>query len=354
MDLSVAPPLSPMLARLTRAVPVEEGFLYEPKWDGFRCVVFRSGDEVDMRSRNQRPLARYFPELVEAFRKLPARRVVLDGEIVIFGDLGFDFAALMSRLHPAASRVERLRRETPACFIAFDLIATDEDLRDVPFGVRRAQLEDELANPPDHLLVTAASDDPEVAQRWLEASSGVGVDGVMAKHRDLPYRAGRRVMVKVKPDRAADCVVGGFRVFAGEPSVASLLLGLYGVHGRLLHVGVTASFTDARRRELYAQLMPRVVPLVGHPWEQGFGLGRSPVGRLGGAAARWTPDLPQDWLALQPDLVAEVGFDHWDGERFRHPTRFRHFRPDRDPASCTSDQLEVATSFDLSRFLATA
>lgn len=353
MDLPVVPPLSPMLATLTRELPVGPGFVYEPKWDGFRCVVFRGDDQVDLRSRNQRPLARYFPELVDAVRKLSTSRVVVDGEIVVFGESGFDFAALMSRLHPAASRVERLRRETPACFIAFDLIATDEDLREVPFGLRRAQLEELLGDPPEHLLVTAASDDPEVAQRWLDASSGVGVDGVMAKHRDLPYRPGRRAMAKVKPDRTADCVVAGFRIFADEASVASLLLGLYGPEGRLHHVGVTASFTNARRRELYAELMPRVVPLAGHPWEQGFGLAQSPIGRLGGAAARWTPDLPQDWLALPPEFVAEVGFDHWDGERFRHPTRFRHFRGDRDPSSCTFDQLQVATRFDLNRFLAT-
>lgn len=341
-----------MLARLTRELPVEDGFIYEPKWDGFRCIAFRDGDSVDLRSRNQRPLARYFPELVEALIKLPARRIVLDGEIVIFGENGFDFAALMSRLHPAASRVERLRRETPACFIAFDLIATEQDVREVPFERRRRQLEENLTDAPDHLVVTAATDDPEVAQRWLDASTGTGVDGVMAKHRELPYQPGRRTMVKVKPDRTADCVVGGFRVFAEDRLVASLLLGLYGPDGRLRHVGVTASFTEARRRELYAELMPRVVSLSGHPWEEGFGLGHSPIGRLGGAAAQWTPELPQDWLAVAPELVAEVGFDHWDGQRFRHPTRFRHFRDDRGASSCTFDQLEVGSRFELERFLA--
>ncbi len=347
------PPLPPMLAKLTRDLPAEPGFIYEPKWDGFRCLAFRSKEVVDMRSRNQRPFARYFPELVEAFQDLRPRRLVLDGEIVMFRDSGFDFGALMSRLHPAASRAERLSRETPACFIAFDLVAIDnEDLRGAPFRQRRMRLEEELSDSPDHVVITAASPDVELARRWLDASNGAGVDGVMAKHEDLTYRPGQRAMVKVKRDHTADCVVAGFRVFDGEPLVASLLLGLFDGEGSLRHVGVSASFAAARRGELHALLAPRVVPLAGHPWEQGFGLGRSPIGRLGGAASRWTPEMEQDWLAVEPELVVEVGFDHWDGQRFRHPVRFRRFRPDRDAASCGLDQLESARHFDLGGFLA--
>ncbi len=353
LDLPVTPPLPPMLARLTRELPVDDGgYIYEPKWDGFRCLAFRDGDQVDLRSRNQRPFARYFPELVEALLRLNPERFVLDGEIVIAGASGFDFEALMARLHPAASRVERLRAETPACFIAFDLIALgDEDLSERPFVERRARLEQLLRDAPEHLVATAATDDAGVAARWLKAASGSGVDGVMAKRRDMPYRPGKRTMVKVKPDSTADCVVGGFRVYAGTPLVASLLLGLYSDDGSLRHVGVASSFGAEQGFELFQRLQPSIVPLAGHPWEQGFGLERSPIGRLGGAAARWTPDLEQDWLALDPRHVAEVAFDHWDGERFRHPTRFRRWRQDRDPGSCGFDQLETATSFDLDDFL---
>lgn len=347
------PPLAPMLARLTRELPAAEGLVFEPKWDGFRCLAFRDRDEVDLRSRNQRPFARYFPELVESLMSLTPERFVVDGEIIILGPEGFDFAALMTRLHPAASRVAILSRETPACFIAFDLIALDDaDLREVQFAERRDLLEERFGENGDHFVITAATEDAEVAHRWLAASSGAGVDGVVAKALDMTYAPGRRTMLKVKPERTADCVVGGFRVFADEPLVASLLLGLFDASGSFRHVGVASSFTVERRLELHELLAPRVVPLQGHAWQEGFGLERSPIGRLGGAAARWTPGMDQDWLAVAPDIVCEVAFDHWDGERFRHPTRFRRFRPDRDPQSCRFDQLEQATRLDIDQFVA--
>lgn len=347
------PPLAPMLARLTRELPPADGLVFEPKWDGFRCLAFRDGDEVDLRSRNQRPFARYFPELTTALTSLAPERFVVDGEIVILGPDGFDFAALMNRLHPAASRVAALSRETPACFIAFDLVALGEtDLRQVAFAERRALLEERFSARADHFVVTAATDDEDVARRWLAASSGAGVDGVVAKRVDMPYEPGRRTMLKVKPDRTADCVVGGFRVFDGEPLVASLLLGLFDPSGSFRHVGVASSFTAQRRFELHELLAPRVVALQEHPWREGFGLERSPIGRLGGAAARWTPGMDQDWFALAPEIVCEVAFDHWDGERFRHPTRFRRFRPDRDPQSCLFDQLDHASYLDIGHFVA--
>ncbi len=332
-----------MLARLARELPRSPGLVYEPKWDGFRCIVFCDRGDLDLRSRHQRPLARYFPELVDALSKLPCDRFVLDGEIVIVTDEGSDFAALMARLHPAASRVERLSRETPAVFIAFDLIAlNDEDLRGTPFAARRARLEALLRDPPPGVALTPATQDPARAAEWLESFDGRGIDGVVAKPRDLSYQAGRRAMVKIKQDRTADCVVGGFRVLADVPMIGSLLLGLFGAEGNFRHVGVASSFSDEQRHELFRQLQPRVVALAGHPWESGFGLGRSPVGRLAGAAGRWTPDLVRDWLPIRPELVCEVAYDHWDGERFRHPARFRRWRPDREARSCTFEQLEIA------------
>jgi ATP-dependent DNA ligase len=331
----LAPPVAPMLARLERELPAD-GYFYEPKWDGFRGLAFRNGPEVDLRSRNQRPLARYFPELVEALLALPARHFVLDGEILAVSDTGPDFTALLARLHPAASRVERLRRETPALFVAFDLLALGaEDLRGRSFYERRAQLERllEEAQPPLHL--TPLTEDRRVALRWLETS-----EGVVAKHRDLPYEGGARRMVKVKHERTADCVVGGFRWLVDRPLPSSLLLGLYDDGGDLRHVGLASSFAEAARPGLLDELRSHVVPLAGHPWEQGFLLAGSPVGRLKGAAARWSAEeMEQDWTPVAPALVCEVRFDQVDDYRFRHPARFRRWRPDLDPRSCTLEQL---------------
>ena len=342
MDVPVLPPLKPMLGKLARELPAGE-YLYEPKWDGFRCLVFRAGDEVDLRSRHDRPLARYFPELVEAFRSLPADPLVVDGEIVLATAGGFDFSALLARLHPAPSRVERLRRETPAAFVAFDLLALeDDDLRERPFAERRSLLERVLAAARAPLFLTPATSDRAVASSWVERFGGTGIDGVVAKHRELRYEPGVRAMLKIKRERTADCVVGGFRWLVDRPLPSSLLLGLYDDEGDLRHVGVAASFTERQRRALLEELAPVVVPLAGHPWEAGFLVGGSPVGRLPGAAGRWTPEMQQDWVPVAPARVCEVAYDQLDGDRLRHPARFRRWRPDREPRSCTFAQLETS------------
>jgi ATP-dependent DNA ligase len=359
MALPLVPPVTPMLARLVRELPTD-GFVYEPKWDGFRAVAFRDGPSVDLQSRNQRPLTRYFPELAEAFRAVAVEQFVLDGEIVVLGPDGrFDFPALMSRLHPAASRVRRLREESPTMFIAFDLLATDDaDLCGRPFTERRARLEALLASPPigwpevapavgdvgeQPIALSTTTQDRAVAAGWLEAAGSGGVDGVMAKHRSLLYLPGRRVMLKVKPERTADCVVAGFRWLWDRPALGSLLLGLYDAEGTLRHVGVTSSFSREARQALLEDLAPLATPLEGHPWEHGFGLDRSPVGRLAGAAGRWVPaEMDLDWVPLRPELVCEVAYQTLDDHRLRFPARFRRWRPDRDPASCTFGQLDVA------------
>jgi ATP-dependent DNA ligase len=331
-----------MLARLARELP-SGAFVYEPKWDGFRCLAFAEGREVDLRSRHQRPLARYFPELVRALWALP-RPAVLDGEIVVALPEGAGFEALLARLHPSPARVERLARETPASLVAFDLLAEgNEDLRPLPFAARRARLERLLAGAPAGVGPTPATEDPEGARAWLGWPPGRGIDGVVAKRRDLPYSPGRRAMVKVKRERTADCVVAGLRAYTGEPLVASLLLGLWDGGGALVHVGVASSFPDADRRALFERLAPASVPLAGHPWERGFNLGSSPVGRLAGSAGRWDPaEMTLDWTALAPERVAEVAYDQLDGRRFRHPARFVRWRPDRDAGSCGLEQLASA------------
>jgi ATP-dependent DNA ligase len=343
MDLPVTPPLAPMLARRAAALPTGD-YLYEPKWDGFRCLAFRSGGRVDLRSRHDRPLARYFPELVAALRALPDERVVLDGEIVVSASDGYDFDALLARVHPAASRVKRLSRETPARFLAFDLLARgDEDLQDRPFGERRRMLEDLLAEETGRIELTPATTDEAAAARWLDCPPGSGIDGVVAKRRDLRYQAGARRMVKVKRERTADCVVAGFRLFVDRPLLSSLLLGLYDEAGRLRHIGTVTAFTVKRRRELLEELAPLAVPLAGHPWEHGFLTGGSPMGRMAGAAARWSPEeMDLDWIPLAPERVCEVAFDQLDRDRLRHPARFKRWRPDRDPRSCKLEQLAPA------------
>jgi ATP-dependent DNA ligase len=333
MALPVQPPLEPMLARLERELP-RDGYVYEPKWDGFRCLAFRDGEDVDLRSRNQRPLARYFPELVAALRALPAARFVLDGEIV-----AGDFEALLRRLHPAASRVERLSVETPASFVAFDVLAHgDNDVRGQPFVARRRLLEELLAQAQPPLVLTELTDDEARAAAWLDERNGI--DGVVAKHRDLTYEPGARVMVKVKRERTADCVVAGFRWLADRPLPSSLLLGLYDDDDVLRHIGIASSFPQARRQALLEELAPYVVELAGHPWEHGFLLAGGPTGKLPGAAGRWTPEMTQDWLPLAPRLVCEVAFDQVDVYRLRHPARFRRWRPDLDPRACNLAQLE--------------
>ena len=343
--LPVRPPLAPMLARLTRELP-DDGYLYEPKWDGFRCLVFRDGAEVDLRSRNQRPLGRYFPELVEALRALPSERFVVDGEIVVATPSGFDFESLLRRLHPAATRVDRLRAETPASLVVFDLLALgSDDLRRRPFTERRRLLADLLREAPPPVFLTPLTEERDQAATWLRRYQGAGIDGVVAKHRELEYESGARAMLKVKRERTADCVVGGFRWYVDRPLPSSLLLGLYDGDRMLRHIGIASSFSESRRRTLLEELRPHVTNLAGHPWEHGFLLAGGPTGKLRGAAGRWSPEeMVQDWTPVGPVLVCEVAFDQVDDNRLRHPARFRRWRPDLDPRECTLDQLDAPSA----------
>ena len=339
----MTPPLEPMLARRADSLPSGE-YLYEPKWDGFRCLAFRQGREVDLRSRNDRPLSRYFPEIVDELLALRESGLVLDGEIVVPRAGGHDFDALLARIHPAASRVARLSRQTPARFVAFDLLARGgADLRARRFDDRRGMVEEVLTGATGTVTATPATRLAAEAARWLDCAPGSGIDGVVAKRADLPYVSGARRMVKVKRERTADCVVAGLRLYIDRPLISSLLLGLYDEQGRLRHIGTVTAFTRERRRRLLEELGPLAVPLAGHPWEHGFLIGGSAIGRLAGAAARWSPaEMALDWVPLAPERVCEVAFDHLDRDRLRHPARFRRWRPDRDARSCTFEQLEPA------------
>jgi ATP-dependent DNA ligase len=351
------PPVKPMLARSVGEVPDGPGYLYEPKWDGFRCVVFRDGDEVELGSRNEKPLTRYFPEVVEAVQAQLPQRCVVDGEIVIAGSpsagrQGLDFEALLQRIHPAATRIRMLAEATPASFVAFDLLALDDTcLLDAPQGQRRERLEQALgsAGPPVHL--TPATDDAALARQWFTLFEGAGLDGVVAKPLDGRYVQDKRTMLKVKHARTADCVVGGFRWHKTGPVVGSLVLGLYDDAAALQHVGVAASFPMARRAALVGELEPY---LLGdgeqHPWLGELTSERVPTSSAG---SRWNRDKDLSFVPLRPELVVEVAYDHMEGARFRHTAQFRHFRPDRDPRSCTYAQLERPIRFDLGAVLGT-
>lgn len=324
-----------MLARLEHGLPEGEGVIYEPKWDGFRCLAFVDPEEVYLHSRNERPLARYFPEVVAALHELPD--VVLDGELVIRVEGRASFPALMARLHPARRRVQQLAAETPATYVAFDLLASDgADLTCQPFSVRRQRLATLLHDAPPRVCLTPQTSSRDEARGWLSAGPGAGVDGVVAKYDDQRYEPGRRSMVKVKNVRTADCVVAGLRVHP-DGGVGSLLLGAY--DGEVLrHVGVASSLARPVRAEMRQDLAPLVAELAAHPWELGFALEGGALGRLKGTAGRWSPDMPRDWVPLRPERVAEVSYDHLEGYRFRHPARFRRWRPDRDARSCTIEQ----------------
>lgn len=329
-------PVAPMLARLEAALPLG-GYVYEPKWDGFRCLAFAGGGQVELQSRHGRPLGRYFPEIVAALRGFDA---VFDGELVVRGDAGLDFGALLERVHPSATRVAQLAAKTPAEYVVFDLLAAGgEDLTAQPFSARRTRLAELVAGAPPPLRLTPATDNVALATEWLDRHGGHGLDGIVAKRRDLTYQPGKRAMVKVKRRRTIDCVVAGMRRHGATPLVGSLLLGLY--DGEVLrHVGGASAFAMTRRRALLDELRPLVVPLAGHPWEHGFNLGRSPAGRLPGAAGRWDPTtMTQDWVPLAPARVVEVEVDQIDGQRLRHAARFVRWRPDREPASCAIEQL---------------
>ena len=328
-----------MLARLIRQLP-DGGYVFEPKWDGFRCMATRDGGRIELISRHGRPLERYFPELVDALARVRLKRWTLDGEVLVEVDRQFDFGALMARLHPAESRVRELAERTPAMFVAFDLVALGaEDLSARRFIERRRRLEQLLAGAEPPLYLTPATEDRELAERWLVEFCGGGADGVVAKHRDLPYQPGKRAMLKVKLERTADCVVAGARGVGDPPQILSLLLGLHDAH-RLEHIGVVSSFSRQRRRELAAELAPLATSLAGHPWEHGFLTGGGHMGRLPGAAGRWVPAMTLDWVPLRPERVIEVSYTQVDGYRLRHPAKFLRWRPDRDPASCRRDQLE--------------
>lgn len=345
MRLPVVPPVLPMLARLARELPEGEDLFYEPKWDGFRCIVFRDGDEVVLGSRNGKPLTRYFPELIESLLTNVPDRCVLDGEIVIVGPKGLDFDALSQRIHPAASRVKLLSQSTPASFVAFDLLAIgDSDLQAAPYSDRRRALEAALEStrPPVHL--TPVTTQREVARDWFSRFEGAGLDGVVVKAGGMPYQPDKRVMIKVKHERTADCVVAGFRWHKEDGAVGSLLLGLFDGEGVLQHVGVASGFSTARRHELVDTLERyRKSAVEKHPWLAG----EAPEGRVPGGQSRWSADKDLSWEPLRPELVAEVTYDHLQGDRFRHATAFNRWRPDRTPASCTYSQLDTPVPFEL-------
>jgi ATP-dependent DNA ligase len=347
-----------MLAKLAEALPTGGGFLYEPKWDGFRAIVFRGSTDVYIQSRDLRPLDRYFPELHEALTAgLPPGSVV-DGEIVIATPHGLDFELLQLRLHPAASRIAKLAKETPAAFVAFDLLALDgRDLRDTPQRERRALLERALADvdPPIHL--TPMTRDPRTASEWLSRFEGAGLDGVVAKPELGAYEPGKRAMIKVKHVRTADCVVAGFRWHKNGKNalVGSLLLGLYDDRGSLHHVGVTSSFTMAMRRQLAEELEPlRKGAIENHPWREWAEADAHEMTRMPGGQSRWSAGKDLSWEPLRIERVCEVKYDHMQGSRFRHAAVFLRWRPDKPPADCRYDQLEVTTAYELEKVFGAA
>jgi len=347
---ALPPPIEPMLAKLATELPAGEGWLFEPKWDGFRAIVFRDGDRLHIQSRDLKPLGRYFPELETGLRaSLPARCVV-DGEIVIATEHGLDFDALQMRLHPAASRVIKLAAETPAAFIAFDLLADGTgDIRSRPQAERRRRLEQALSHASASVHLTPCSRDRSVAEEWFHRFEGAGLDGVVAKHEATTYQPGKRVMIKVKHVRTADCVVAGFRWHKqGHGTlVGSLLLGLYDNDGALHHVGVTSSFTMDTRRRLADELAPlRVDALAAHPWRHWAEVADGAV-RMPGGQSRWSAGKDLSWEPLRIERVCEVAYDHLQGDRFRHAARFVRWRPDKRPADCRYDQLDVTPPAEL-------
>lgn len=346
------PPVQPMLAKAAKAIP--PGMQYEAKWDGFRAIVFRDGDEIELGSRSTKPLTRYFPEVVEALRGRVPPRCVLDGEIVIARGGRLDFDALLERIHPAESRVRRLAEVTPAGFVAFDLLALgDRSLMDEPQSERRAALARALGDAGPPVFTAPATGDLALAEDWFDRFEGAGLDGIVAKPPLLPYRPGERVLVKVKHERTADCVVAGLRQHKSGPVVGSLLLGLYDAGGRLQHVGVCASFPMRRRAQLMEELAPLLMESVaGHPWQEWASEEAQNQDRLPGGPSRWTGKKDLSWLPLRPERVVEVAYDHMQGDRFRHTAQFRRWRADREPEQCTYAQLEEPVSYDLAAFLA--
>jgi ATP-dependent DNA ligase len=345
-----------MLSSAADALPTGDGWQFEPKWDGFRTLVFRDGDEILLQSRDEKPMNRYFPELLAPLAAALPGRCVIDGEIVIVAAGGLDFEALLLRIHPAASRVKLLAEESPASFVAWDLLAVgDEDLRAAPLELRRQRLEQVLTRAVPSVRLSPATRDRALAEDWFRRFEGAGLDGVMAKRLDAPYRPGERTMVKVKHARTADCVVAGFRWHKNGPGtmVGSLLLGLYDDEETLHHVGVTAAFTNAVRRQLVQELAPlRENALEEHPWrdwaeaeQEASAKGQ----RLPGATSRWNRGKDLSWEPLRPERVVEVSYDHMQGTRFRHAAHFVRWRPDKRPQDCRYDQLEVTPAYELAR-----
>lgn len=356
MSLPFDPPLEPMLSKAAEALPMGDGWQFEPKWDGFRTLVFRDGEEITLQSRDGRPMNRYFPELIGPLAAALPERCVVDGEVVIVRDGGLDFEALLLRIHPAASRVKLLAEQSPASYVAWDLLALgDEDLRDVPLDKRRERLEEVFAGVARPVHLSPVTRDRELAEDWFRRFEGAGLDGVMAKRLDEPYRPGERTMIKVKHTRTADCVVAGFRWHKNGAGtmVGSLLLGLYDEEGTLHHVGVTAAFTNAVRKKLVEELAPlRESALEGHPWRdwaEAHQEASAKGQRLPGASSRWNRGKDLSWEPLRPERVCEVAYDHMQGDRLRHAAQFVRWRFDKRPQECHYDQLEVTPPYELER-----
>ncbi len=356
LNLPVTPPVQPMLAKPLKAVPRSGAYSFEPKWDGFRCLVFKDGDTVELASRNTKSLSRYFPEILEAARRQLPPRCVLDGELFVALDNRLAFEVLQERIHPADSRVQKLAVETPAGFVAFDLLALDdESLLERPFSERRARLEQALAGVDGPFFLTRTTSDPDQAQAWFHEFEGAGLDGVMAKPLDQPYTPNARTMGKIKHERTADVVLAGYREHKtstpDNPLLGSLLLGLYDSAGDLQHIGVAASFTAARRAELMAELAPLVCGIGEHPWGRWDEFLTANPDRVPGTQSRWSAGKDLSFTPLRPERVLEVKYDHMEGRRLRHTAQFKRWRTDRDPLSCGYDQLEEVASYDLARIL---
>ncbi len=355
------PPVRPMLAKSVKGVPDPAkhagGLLFEPKWDGFRCLVFRDGDEVELTSRNTKPLTRYFPEVVAAVKAQLPERCVLDGELFVSIGPRLEFEVLQERIHPAESRITMLSEKTPASYVAFDLLAIgDESLVGQPLSERRARLEAELAGVAGPIHLTRTTTDAAEAERWFDQFEGAGLDGVMAKPLASTYQENGRTMFKVKHARTADVVVAGYRLHKNSTPerrlLGSLLLGLYD-GDRLQHVGVAASFTESRRAELVEELAPLECSIEDHPWSAWAGDAIANPDRVPGTQSRWSVGKDLSFTPLRPELVLEVGYEHMEGSRFRHTAQFKRWRPDRDPTSCGYEQLEEPVGYDLTRVLAT-
>src|SRR6266516_1520803 len=353
MQLPVNPPVAPMLAKPVDAIP-DGNYIFEPKWDGFRSIVFRDGDEVEIGSRNERPMTRYFPELVAAIKAELPERCVIDGEIVIPDGEGrrLDFEALQLRIHPAASRVELLATQTPGHFMAFDLLALgDTDYMERPFAERRAALEGALAGAGTSIHLTQTTTDREVATGWFSQFEGAGLDGLIAKPADGIYEPDKRVMFKIKHERTADCVVAGYRVHKSDThAIGSLLLGLYGEGGDLANIGVIGAFPMSKRKKLFEELQPLVTSFDGHPWNWGQEEMGTRTPRHS-EFSRWSAGKDLTFVPLRPERVVEVRYDHMEGTRLRHTAQFVRWRPDRDPRSCTYEQLEEPVTYDLAEIL---